>query len=225
MTVFIGFGKLAQAVLHLIPEDRQVRVFSRTKEKVVEACQGDSRITWIEREDFVEHKDIWLFLPKDEVASFIKENKSFFHPQTSIYVTATAVMRKDIESLLPERGNAVPCKFVTQADQLRKDKEGLVIVDSADTDDAEAVKQFLGDRFSVLEGAEEGVLSVNKAATKAAIEAVTTLEKDLRKQGIDEKMIRHAASQIIPGVIRAYLDGELGGFGKQVIKEIEENET
>ncbi|WP_026690727.1 hypothetical protein [Alteribacter aurantiacus] len=225
MTAFVGLGKLAQSVLSAMPQHQEVYVFSRTKERVTEVGKEDSRIKWLAPEQFRTHKSVWLFLPKNEVVPFIKKYKEYFHPKTCFYVTATALMKRDVENHVPKQSHVVPCKFITQADQLKKDSKGFVVVDSPHERDHRDVSDVLGNQFTVVRGNEKHVLDVNKAATKVAIEAVVRLEKQLKDQGVDSQYIEQGARQIIPGVIGAYLDGELGGFGKQVIKEIEDNET
>ncbi len=220
MTIIIGFGKLAQSVVSLLPIDQPIHVYSRTKEKVIAASKENPKINWIDLEDVHNARNIWLFLPQGEIEHFLVNHRHFFSSKTILHYTATSLTKADIQQWLPDEVEAVPCKFVTQADQLRKDGFGLAAVDPSAQKYTDEVTRFLGSNFTIVLAPEQDVLAVNKTATKQGIEAVIKLKRELKKKQIDDVLITNAAKQIIPGVIHSYLNDNLGGFGQKAVKEI-----
>ncbi|TMW71784.1 hypothetical protein [Alteribacter natronophilus] len=219
MTTLIGLGSLARAVYKLLPKDRTFHGYTRTK-KTIEAFPG---LYWRDPQTFNHEDTFILFLPGNEIGSFFNRYYDRFKEGTTFYYTATALLKEDVEPYLPRGTKAVPWKWVTQADALAAQGNGLAVTESEE--EAERLGSLFGDLIRTLPGKEEDVLTVNKEATWAAIRAVVQLKKDLRSKGIQDDLIDQAASQILPGVIDAYLDGKLGGFGKQAAKELENDET
>ncbi|PYZ97132.1 hypothetical protein CR205_00580 [Alteribacter lacisalsi] len=219
MAVWIGFGSLAKAVRQFVPREKKIRVYSRTKQDL----SNYENTEWCSPESFHKETTFVLFLPKQGIRSFMEDFNDTFSKGTTFYYTATGMMKKDIDSLLPPGTKVVPWKWVTQADELARSGKALAVTESEE--EAARLGELFGKKIRTLAGKEEDVLTVNKTVTKAAIETAIRLRRELDAQGIDREIIEHAVRQIIPGVIRAYQDGKLGGFGKQAAKELENDET
>ena len=64
------------------------------------------------------------------------------------------------------------------------------------------------------------VRDINTRATRAALAAAVALEKELDAQNVPAPVIRAAAGCLMPGVMIAYQNGELGGFAQKIVDEL-----
>lgn len=78
----------------------------------------------------------------------------------------------------------------------------------------------LADR--VVLGNANQVPAINRAATTAALRAVIDLERQLRQMGVDQTLIDAALGGTVPGVALSYQQGTLGGFARQIVRELTE---
>jgi hypothetical protein len=113
----------------------------------------------------------------------------------------------------------VPVKFITEAGQLKKDGKGMAALPSAYCGWKERLAEMFGETMEIVISEEKDVLQLNKSATEKAVLAAEELRDEMKELGLPEKLINHASRQLIPGVINSYVEGRLGGFGQQVIKE------
>ncbi|WP_142303628.1 hypothetical protein [Evansella halocellulosilytica] len=219
MTLFIGFGKLAKTLAMLL-KDKDIHVFSRTKEKVIDDINEFDHLHWAEPESFNYKREVWLLLPLEQINRFFESYHRYFHEDTIFYFCVTKGRVHDYQGWLTKQQKMVPVKFVTEARQLLKDKKGMAAIPKAYSHYQVQLQQWFGNCMDVVIAEEEQVYTVNKAATKKAIELLVELRNDLKKEQIPNSLIDHASQQIILGVIDSYLKGDLGGFGKQVVNEI-----
>ncbi|MBB5172804.1 hypothetical protein [Texcoconibacillus texcoconensis] len=224
MDLFIGYGRLPQALLTLMPPSAQVAIYNRTQERIRTAQENDQRIVSIESDQFAAYEHVWLFLPVQALKTFLSTYAEEFPGNATFYLPVTKATQSDVIPYLKEGQRVVACKFVTQADQLKEDGEGLAVVTPVHKKDREHVQALLGKNMTVIEGAEEDVLEVNRLATKRTIEMVTMLQKELKEQSIDDQIIDYASRQIVLGVTKAYHQGKLGTFGQRVLQEVKERD-
>ena len=64
------------------------------------------------------------------------------------------------------------------------------------------------------------VRDINTRATRAALAAAVALEKELAAQNVPAPVIRAAAGCLMPGVMIAYQNGELGAFAQKIVDEL-----
>lgn len=76
----------------------------------------------------------------------------------------------------------------------------------------------LADRVVLGDAAQ--VPAINRAATAAALRAVIDLEGQLRRMGVDQTLIDAALGGTVPGVALSYQQGTLGGFARQIVREL-----
>ncbi|MBU9713745.1 hypothetical protein [Evansella tamaricis] len=219
MMMIVGFGRFAKAILELLPEEKSIGVFSRSKEKVLKNIKGNLRISWISPEFFYKEKEVWLLLPAESIEPFLQNYASFFSEETVFFLCATKKMAKDIEYLLENNQKVIPVKFITQADELKIEKRGMVAVPPAHLNYQSKIKDIFGGSLKIVAAKEEDVLHLNLEATRKGVELVEDLRKDMGELGIPKEMVDQAAQQIIPGVIRGYIRGDLGGFAKQIVED------
>ncbi|MDG5787738.1 hypothetical protein QA612_09525 [Evansella sp. AB-P1] len=221
--MIVGYGRLAKAIIEVLPNHRKVKVFSRSKKKVLEMLKDNRKASWISPSDFSKEKDVWLMLPADEIPKFLDNYRHLLHPRATIYYCATKGKAKEIIHKVYDNQKVVPVKFITEANQLIIDKKGIAAIPETYKEHISIVEEWFERSIEIVIASEEDVFLLNKAATQKAIELVFTFKKDMLQIGLSEKLIEHAIRQIVPGVIQSYYNGMLGGFGQQVMNE-KENE-
>ncbi|MBU9721060.1 MULTISPECIES: hypothetical protein [Bacillaceae] len=220
--LFIGYGSLAQALVEQVHNEK-IHVFSRSKEKVLEKIIDNSNISWIAPENFKYEKEVWLLLPADGVKPFIEKYKTYFSKETVFYLAATKLMASDIRELVLNSQTVVPVKFITQGEQLKKDRQGLAAVPEEYKSYIKNIETLFKGNIEIINANESDVLYMNREATRMAITLAEEFKREMKGKGFNEKMIDQAVRQIVPGVINAYLDGNLGTFGKQIVAERRQN--
>lgn len=217
--MIVGFGSLAKAIIQFLPPDSLIPVYSRTKSKVVEESKVDNRIQWTNASAFKNENEVWLMLPREEISVFLKSNLKYFQQGTTFYYCATKGSAKEIEPFVGSIGEIVPVKFITQADQLIKDKKGMAAIPQAQIQYKKKLEEWFGNGMEIVIAEEEEVLFLNKTTTEKAINLIMELQEEMGKKGIPSRLVEHAAKQIVPGVIESYINDSLGGFGKAIVDE------
>ncbi|MDQ0254969.1 pyrroline-5-carboxylate reductase [Evansella vedderi] len=217
--MIVGFGKLAKAIIHVLPTDEKIYVFSRKKTKVEAYREVDSRVQWLDPNHFTKEKEVWLLLPPDEIPKFMEKYIHAFHRSATFYYCATKGSSSDIKHIVTPTQHVVPVKFITQGDQLMKDNRGMAAIPNANKAYIKRLDEWFGDSMEIVIGEEKDVLHLNKTATAKAIQLIMDFQEEMKRVGIPSKMVDHAVKQIVPGVIESYLNNSLGGFAKQVVAE------
>ncbi|MFA9559086.1 hypothetical protein ACERII_17385 [Evansella sp. AB-rgal1] len=216
--LFIGYGRLAQAITDILPKDTTIQIYSRTKKDL-----SQPHVSWLEPSKFHLEKQVWLFLPADVIPDFLKKHVNYFHRETTFFYCATKGRALEVKDLVIPTQTVIPIKFITQADQLRKDKMGMAALPRLFEKTKPAIEKLFGESLQIVIAEEEDVHHLNKQATQKAIDIIVELEKEMNDRGISKELVEHAAKQIIPGVITAYYQGTLGAFAKQEIVKRREN--
>ncbi len=74
--------------------------------------------------------------------------------------------------------------------------------------------------LELMAGDPARVRDINTRATRAALSAAVELEKELDAQNIPAPLIQAAAGCLMPGVLIAYQNGQLGGFAQKIVDEL-----
>ncbi|MBU8905265.1 NAD(P)-binding domain-containing protein [Desertibacillus haloalkaliphilus] len=221
MKLFIGFGELAKALISLTSSNEKIYVFSRSTEKIVEAQKQDQRIVQVTEDQLHQVSHAFITLPSTAYEPFFTSYGHLFTDDTVFYHCATALMVEDIEAFI-SHGSVVPFKCVGQAAQIRRDQKVVFVTPKKHLSEVSHLKDWFGEKVSIVAGSEQQVLAANKEATRAAVEMAVDLKEKLRQQGLPDEIIQQSLEVTTRGVIQAFSDGKLGGFGKTVIKEIED---
>lgn len=110
-------------------------------------------------------------------------------------------------------------KLVGSAIGISHGLKGLAVIDAAPEGVLEQVRACLPG-LELTAGDPAAVRDINTRATRAALSAAVGLEKELAAQGVPEPMIRAAAGCLMPGVLIAYQEGQLGGFAQKIVAEL-----
>ena len=76
--------------------------------------------------------------------------------------------------------------------------------------------------MNVVAGDYTLVKDINTLATKTALVAALSLEKELTAQGLAPEIIKAAVGGLMPGVLISYSNDTLGGFAREIVKQLKE---
>lgn len=222
MIVFIGFGNLAKSLLPFITSHDEIKIFNKNPEKVTLYQNVDKRVSPANIECLKTATNVFILLPSTAYDLFFEKYGSLFHKKTVFYHFATALMQEEVEKLIPNR-KVIPCKCVGQSEQMAKDNRGMLLIPPTFEKEIKWLRKLFDNRFRIMKGDEEEALIANQLATKAAIEMAVNLKMELQDKGFSKEIIEQSISITTRGVINSYLEGKLGGFGKKIQKQIEDN--
>lgn len=220
VNLIIGFGSLAKSLLTFVKEGEELFVFSRNINKIKEAYKEFPFIKIADEETLTKAKHVLICLPSSSYQDFFKSYGSLFSVEATFFSFSTALMRTEVQ-MLSGKDQIIPCKCVGQAKQMQRDHKGMLVVPCGYDRQRDYLRGIFESELDIVEGDEKEVFYVNRQATKATLKMVTALKRELEGKGIDSRIIEHTIEITTRGVIRSYMRSELGGFGKQLLKEIE----
>lgn len=216
----VGIGKLGTAMMkHWSDNNQTVAIYHPVKpkaEKFIQHYQNGYVLT----EGELLHLDILILaLPAKEIIPFIEQliAKGMSTANTHIINMATTLYTKEIKRRFPEL-SAFGVKFMGHSRDLLEKGNGLFITDSPLPPSIQKIFQFLGE---IKQDSEERLVQVNKLATYYAVKAALDIERECTKKELDIKYIQRALASIAPEVLRAYSEGTLGHFGKEIVAELQ----
>lgn len=218
MILFIGFGRLTQSLLPFIQSEETIYVFHKNLRD--EDYYNQFKVQYAGPDMFSKASHIFLALPASAYNDFFTQYGQYLHKEAIIFHMATAIMEQEVISYT-QGSKVVPCKCIGQADQMVTDKRGLLIVPESFDQEVMWLKSFFSKDMTLQTGEEKDVLLINQHATKAALELAVSIKKELHKKGFEEKWIDHSLEVTVRGVIKSYCLQQLGGFGRNLLKEIE----
>lgn len=110
-------------------------------------------------------------------------------------------------------------KLVGSAIGISHGLKGLAVVAQASGQVLEQLQRALPG-LELMAGDPIAVRDINTRATRAALSAAVALEKELAGLNVPAPMIRAAAGCLMPGVIIAYENNQLGGFAQKIVDEL-----
>ncbi|OLS35316.1 hypothetical protein BTR22_15705 [Alkalihalophilus pseudofirmus] len=220
MVIIIGSGRLSKALLSQIKHD-QVGVYGRNQKTVRELSSQYPFAVPVKKEELKKAEMMLVCLPKNAYEEFFTEHIHHLDEDVIIFHFATALLEKDVMPLVNGR-TLLPCKLVGHAAQLLKDKDGLLAIPPECGHFKEKV-QTLFPALRVELVSEEDVLAANKLATKETLKMLIQIEAKAKEMKLSNQVTKQIQKQIAPGVVRGYLNNDLGGFAKSIIDELKSN--
>jgi hypothetical protein len=130
---------------------------------------------------------------------------------------ATTLNTNEIVTKFPSL-NVYGVKYMGHWRDLMEHGNGLFITESTLPRRIEELFQYLG---KVKTDNENCLTEVNKLATYYAVKTAIDIETEFVKRGFSPEYVKRALTSLAPEVIRAYSEGSLGHFAKEVVKEIQ----
>ncbi|MED1600192.1 NAD(P)-binding domain-containing protein [Alkalihalophilus marmarensis] len=220
MVIIIGSGRLSKALLSQIKHD-QVGVYGRNQKTVRELTSQYPFAVPVKKEELKKAEMMLVCLPKNAYEEFFQEHIHDLNEDVLIVHFATALLAKDVIPLVEGR-TLLPCKLVGHAAQLIEDKNGLLAIPPAYAHfKDEITRLFPALRVELV--SEEDVLAANKLATKETLKMLIQIEAKAKEMKLSNQVTKQIQKQIAPGVVRGYLNNDLGGFAKSIIDELKSN--
>ncbi|WP_181833137.1 NAD(P)-binding domain-containing protein [Bacillus taeanensis] len=215
----IGIGKLGTALAAQV-QSQKIGVYHPNYEKA-ESFTKNYPHTYALRKSELEKIDyLILSLPAQQISLFLKETNHLLK-STVLINMATSLKTNDLHLQFPNL-TIISMKFIGHSNALRLYGNGLFV--TAKQKAAHHVLRFFEEIGTVLDADESLVFEVNKTATTYAVEAAVEIEKNLQKQGYEDVLITTALQSMVPEVIRSYVQGTLGHFAQNIVKEIKQKD-
>ena len=112
-------------------------------------------------------------------------------------------------------------KLVGSAVSLSYGLYKVVVLGTQDSELTKLIQETLPG-MNVVAGDYTLVKDINTLATKTALVAALSLEKELTAQGLAPEIIKAAVGGLMPGVLISYSNDTLGGFAREIVKQLKE---
>ncbi|MCL5935519.1 MAG: NAD(P)-binding domain-containing protein [Firmicutes bacterium] len=219
LRVFIaGLGRMGEILAGSMSKKHEVAVYDRDEGKGrLVAERTDSR--FCSPPDFLPLADaVVLALPPSVTAPALESMRPLLRPDVVVVNIATTVCRDDLRPVLNGVGHLVGAKIVGHYREMRE--RPAILVDAETEKGRQAALLLFSDLGTVLPGDERVVQLINTAATREAFRAAVRIEELLREAGVDDTLINSAIRVVAAGSIKAYADGDIGPFARDLLKEI-----
>ncbi|WP_169907787.1 NAD(P)-binding domain-containing protein [Priestia abyssalis] len=227
--VVAGIGKLGRALLSRFEiQGIQVGIFHPDINKANDCLQEYPFHRIVKKEDLGSADFLILALPANQIIPFVKKLESHhLSLQKPILINmATAAHTSKLKGEYPHL-KWFGMKFVGQADDLRKNGEGLFVTEESSVDsDSQlvSVSRMFSEIGRVIIDSEATVEKVNRIATYHAIKAAKEIEQELRSGGYQNEYEQRVLLSLVPEVVRSYAHGTLGHFGQSIAAEFDQED-
>lgn len=216
----VGIGKLGTALMtHWNKKKVAIGVYHPTKTKAEQFVQRYQTSYLLKERELSELDILILALPATAVIPFISTLKIESKSQASLVIVnmATNLATNEITAKFPSF-NIHGVKYMGHGRDLLEHGNGLFITETTLPKTTEELFQQLG---KVKIDRENCLTEVNKLATYFALKTAMTIESEFAKRGLSPEYLERALTSLAPEVIRAYSEGSLGHFAKEIANEIQ----
>jgi hypothetical protein len=220
MIGLVGIGKLGRAMItHWDKNEIAIGVYHPVKMKAEHFVDLFQNGYVLEESVLTEADVLILALPAMEVIPFISGLKihSHSHPSPYIINMVSTLHTNEITTKFPLL-NVHGVKYMGHGKDLLEHGNGLFITETSLPKKIEELFQYLG---GVKIDREYCLTEVNKLATYFALKAAINIETEFAKRGLLPEYLKRALTSLAPEVIRGYGEGSLGHFAKEIVKEIQ----
>ncbi|WP_170885652.1 hypothetical protein [Bacillus alkalicellulosilyticus] len=217
MVIWIGYGSLARCLLSFKNKEVAVHIFNRDQEKIAKLPMAHKNVFTATSHEFSQADTVFVFLPAHVYREFFEKYRGCFKENATFYFFATALDRNEVSTIIGT--DAIPAKFVGQANQSHQDQKALLLLPKEK--DISYFRSLFNKHVKLMVEEEKVALVANQVATEYALSFVKQLERELTNQGIPQEIINHSIDITARGVIKSYITNSLGHFGKQILEKIE----
>jgi pyrroline-5-carboxylate reductase len=215
----IGIGKLGTALMtHWDKKLIATGVYHPSKTKAEQFLQQYNNGFLLKESELRNVDVLILALPAMEVMPFITRLVQSQSQHTPVIINmATNLSTIELTAKFPEL-KIHGVKYMGHWKDLLEHGNGLFITESALPANIAALFQVLG---KVKNDSENCLTEVNKLATYYALKTAINIETEFSKRGLSPEYLKRALTSLAPEVIRSYSEGSLGHFAKEIVKEIQ----
>lgn len=221
----VGVGRMGRVLAKLLAGHVELCLFDRNVEQmnqVATECQG---ITVNSLEEIVKMQTIILAVPDHEVVSCIKVFNQIKSPMRVINI-ATNVAQHMLEQIAAPHVRCMGIKFIGQADEIGRGETPVIIINESPADLVPEMVEIFQNVGTVLVGRADVVHLINTIAAEKALEAAVGIEEKLKQHNISEPvMIKSAIGQVAAGIMKAYANGNMGPFAREIIQAVKKKNS
>lgn len=216
----IGVGRMGKILASKLKMYFEVYVFDRDRSHAAKFAAQIGVKQTDSIEDFVGMDAVILAIPDREVLTCIKDFNRL-RQKVNIINIATNVSYEVLKATKGKDTYCIGAKFISQADEMAKGEEPVIIIDRIPQNLAEKAYHIFSQIGHVIVGEADIVADINNIAANKILEAAVKIEAELNKQGYYDPMIVKAAlNQVAAGVLKAYSQNNLGPFGREIVREV-----
>lgn len=216
----VGVGRMGRVLAKLLAGHVELCLFDRNLEEMNELAVELDAATVNNLEDIVKSGTVILAVPDHEVVSCIKVFNQIKSPIRVINI-ATNVDQPMLEKMAAPHVKCICIKLIGHADEIGLGQKPVIVVNAFPADIVPEMVKIFQHVGQVLVGRADIVHFINTTAAEKAIEAAVGIEESLKKQQItDPLMIKSAIRQVAAGILKAYADGNMGPFAREIVQSV-----
>ncbi|MBP3949822.1 hypothetical protein [Bacillus suaedae] len=219
MKVIVGSGRLASLLVTMVNSKESFFIYGRNRKTVDALIEFRPSLKVSTKENLANADQLFLCLPAEGYSSFFEEVGPLLKKGVTIYHMATALSKEDVITYSHGK-KVVPLKLAGHALQAKRDQDALFVVEQGFKDEIDQIRTWFP-AVKITVGSEADVLRANSMATKAAVRMIIELKKELEMNNLSASLVDQMIKQTVSGVIRGYVENDLGHFAKKIAEDLE----
>lgn len=216
----VGIGRMGEVLAKRLAKHRELCLFDRNTEQMNRVAKELNVSTVTNLEEIAKMGNIILAVPDHEVVSCIKVFNQMKQPLTVINI-ATNVAQHMLEGITAPHVKCICIKFIGHADEMALGENPVIIVNEFPADIVPQMIDIFQLIGQVLVGKADLVYTINTIAAEKALEAAVSIEEILKQQNItNQVMVKSAIKQVAAGILKAYADGNMGPFAREIVHSV-----
>lgn len=216
----VGVGRMGRVLANMLASHVELWIFDRNIEAMNQLALELNVATVSNLEDILQVETVILAVPDHEVVSCIKVFNQIKTPIRVINI-ATNVDQPMLEKMAAPHVKCICVKLIGHADEIGLGQRPVIIVNESPADLVPEMVEVFQHVGQVLVGRADVVHLINTIAAEKALEAAVGIEESLKNRQITEPlMIKSAIRQVAGGILKAYADGNMGPFAREIVQSV-----
>ena len=216
----VGIGRMGKVLAKLLAGHGELCLYDRNIDQMNQIAEELNASTVEDLEEIVKMGTVILAVPDHEVVSCIKVFNQIQSPLIVINI-ATNVAQHMLEQMAAPHVKCICVKFIGHADEMALGSKPVIIINEFPADIVPQMVEIFQGIGHVLVGRADVVHTINTIAAEKALEGAVRIEEALQRQGItDQSIIKSAIGQVAAGILKAYADGNLGPFAREIVQSV-----
>lgn len=216
----IGVGRMGRELARRLAGHVDLTVYDRDPASLEAVCNELQINAAASTEELAALGTVILAVPDLEVINCLKDFNQLKLPLVVINV-ATNVAQHVLEESAAKHIRCIGVKFIGHAGEMTLGLDPVIIINERPAELVPLVKEIFAAVGPVVVGKADLVTSINTLAAAKALEAAVHIEEALQQQGVTSPdMVRSAIRQVAAGVLKAYADGDLGPFAREIVRAV-----
>lgn len=214
----VGLGRMGQVLAEKLSGKVDLRLYDKESVRIEALSVSSSAVKSIT--DFKDCEIVILAVPDSEVLECVRELNALKTPLLAVSI-ATNIPQAKLEEIAEKPLECIGVKIIGQARQMAQGERPFIVADERKPHLLPKVIELFTHIGEVASGDSDQVAKINTLAAKAVLEACVAIEETLIKEGItNPKILKSAISQVGAGTMKAYAQGDLGPFAREIVKAI-----